>query len=196
MTRHARHRRKGGRTPGRLALVLLVSFPACGGGGDPVTLNWDLSASHTKEDIGEEPDPETNHYGIRSVESIRVALPGDRIFEADDVQDIRISAEGDDVEEIGVVLHPRTAEDAHARAVALAGQWDLRREGLDEWLQQVRSVREQDEDQDEASVGQALATDKVPGVAAFAPSVEIRYSFDDEKPWVVAFNMYWDPEVE
>lgn len=25
---------------------------------------------------------------------------------------------------------------------------------------------------------------------------EIRYSFDDEKPWVVAFNMYWDPEIK
>lgn len=184
-----------GRTRAAFALVVLTSTLACGGGGgDPVTIDWDLSASHTKQDIGEEPDPDTNHYGIRSVESIRVALPGDRVFEAGDVQDIRIDAPDDEVETISVVLNPRTAEEAHERAVALAEKWDLSRDNLDDWLAEIRSGRE--EGGREADVGSALAVDGGIDPVPFAPSVEIRYSFDDDKPWVVSFEMFWDSEIQ
>ncbi|MGH9022083.1 MAG: hypothetical protein ACRDV9_03140 [Acidimicrobiia bacterium] len=178
---------------GGLALALTLSL-SCGGGGDPVTIDWDLSESHTKADIGEEPDPKTKSYGLRSVESLRVALPGDRVFAADDVQDIRIVAGEENLETIFVVLDPRTAEEAHERATAIAEKWDLSRRNLDRWREDVQAARASGER--EADVGGALATDGVVEPVPFSPSVEIQYSFDDEKPWVVAFHMYWNPNAE
>lgn len=182
---------------GRLAvgLVLAALWPAaaCDNEGDPVTIDWDLSTTHTRQDIGKEAGSDAPAYQFRSVASVRIALPGERVFEADDVQDIRINAEGADVKDIGVVLHPRTAEEAHARASGLAEEWSLRHEGIDDWLEEIQAARK--EDGDEAGVGSALATDRVPGPTPFAPSVEILYSFDDERPWVVMFDMYWDPDL-
>ncbi|MGH9022801.1 MAG: hypothetical protein ACRDV9_06845 [Acidimicrobiia bacterium] len=157
-----------------------------------MTIEWDLSSSHTRRDIGSDQSVDSNHDQMNAVASARITLPDGKVFEADDVQDIRIDFEGDDVETIEVVLNPRRAEEAHRRASALAEQWDLSRRGLDEWLEMIRTARSAGER--EADVGQALATDSSDVNGIFHPSVEIRSSFDDDKPSVVAFVMYWVPE--
>ena len=174
--------------------VGVATILACGEGDEnPMAINWDLASSHTIEDIGFDRSDDTDHYSIDAVESARVELPGDLVFEADDVGDIRISRIGDQVDEINIVLEPLTAEDAYERASALAEQAGLDQARLDDWLEQIRSARKADER--EASVGQALATDDPEGSAGFHPSVEIQYSFDDDKPWLVFFTMFWDNET-
>lgn len=186
-------RRRAGRTA--WLVVAAVLAVACNGGEEPVVIDWDLSSSHTAGEVDPGEDPASEDYNFEPVASVRLALPGGEVFEAGegDVHDVTVARAGEVVEEILVDYAPRSAEEAHELAVALAGEWGTPREQLDGWLADARAARDGGDEADAGPVTSAANALNAPG-AAFYPAVEIRYSLDPDNPWIVSFGLSWPPE--
>lgn len=159
-----------------------------------MTIDWDLASSHTITDVGFDRAEDVDHWQIEPVESVRIALPGGKVFEADDVHDLRLDRTGDVVNEINVVLEERTAEEAHERAAAINDSLEIGGGNLDEWLADVLEARAEGDESSAGPATSALTSQNSEG--PFFPSVEIQYSFDGDTPWLVFFTMFWDNESQ
>ena len=172
----------------RAAAVLVGAALAagCGGGGDAAVIDWDLTRSHTTADV-DWPKPELDSTVIEPVESVRIRFPGGKTFASDgdvvhDVTLARESAQAEQVDYIQIDSHPRTSEDAYRLAVRWAEEWGLPREPLDDWSKGGQA-------------GGALttATRAEAGPGGVIPAVEIRNSFEDERPSLVSLQFSWAP---
>lgn len=157
-----------------------------------MTINWDLASSHTITDVGFDRDEDVDHWQIEPVERVRIVLPGGTVFEADDVHDLRLDRTGDVVNEINVVLEERSAEEAHERATEINDSLEIGGGNLDEWLADALEARAEGDESGAGPATSALTSQNSEG--PFFPSVEIQYSFDGDKPWLVFFTMFWDSE--
>lgn len=160
---------------------------------EPAVIDWDLSDSHTAEDVGWPNELSMTEFS--PVASVRIRLPGDRMFQAgDEVHDVTLEREGDLVTLVQVDFEPQTAEDAYERAVILAEEWGLRRAGLDKWFRQRMAGRAAGhEDVTSTSLATAPAGQRL-GPEGPSVSAEIRYSFNDERPSLVSLQFFWNPD--
>lgn len=157
-------------------------------------INWDLSKSHTKADVGWKGDDNANQ--VSPVRSVRIALPRGMVFEAKaDVREVILDAEGDTLKEVTVTFNEQTAEDVVARARELSNRFEFTDNGtFDKFLRDVRQLRSERRDES-ADGGRGGSSGFPPGtkLKLDEPSigVSILDSFDDKKPWLIDFGMSW-----
>ena len=169
-----------------LVACLLLALTGCGGSesaeGDEAMIDWDLSHSHTMDDV-DWPKPDLSAVEISPVEQVRIALPEGRAFESggDVVHDITLDRRDRIVRNVQIDSHPRSAADAHELAVRWAEEWDLSREPLDRWRDGAAKT---------PAITSGRPVERI-GAGGPVPAVEIRSSFQDDKPALVSLQFYW-----
>jgi hypothetical protein len=169
-----------------LVACLLLALTGCGGSesasGDESMIDWDLARSHTVSDV-DWPKPDLSAVEISPVDEVRIELPGGRSFEAggDVVHDITLDRRDRIVRNVQIDSHPRSAADAHELAVRWAEDWGLSREPLDRWRDGATKT---------PAITSARRTDRI-GDTGPLPTVEIRNSFQDDRPALVSLQFYW-----
>ena len=171
---------------GTLAACLLLALTGCGGSepasGDDAMIDWDLSRSHTVEDV-DWPKPDLSAVEISPVGEVRIELPEGRAFAAgrDVVHDITLDRRDHVVRNLQIDSNPRSASDAHELAVRWAEDWGLSREPLDRW---------RDGETKTPVITSARVEERI-GDSGPVPALEIRNSFVDERPALVSLQFYW-----
>ena len=176
-----------------MALCLLLGgFVAAGSGcgrADNVRIEWDLSQSHNLDDVQWPPERRNvSTFAHESVESALITFPGQRVLRAErDVGRVMLTRNGDVVQHVQVVFKPQTLQEALARAKGLAAEWSLPTEPLQTWYeQQMAEHGGRDVTKPALTIGQrAGAPDD------FTPEVQIRYSFNKQRPAVVYLTVLW-----
>jgi hypothetical protein len=174
------------RGAGALVLCLALALAGCGGSdegsGDGTMIDWDLSSSHTVDDV-DWPKPDLSAVEISPVDSVSIRLPEGKSFASDGdvVHDLTLDRRGKVVRGLQIDSHPRSAEDAHKLAVSWASEWGLSREPLDRWRDGDTKTPVITSSRREARIG-----DDGP-----LPTVEIRNSFVDERPALVSLEFFW-----
>jgi hypothetical protein len=165
---------------------LLLALTGCGGSesaeGDETMIDWDLSESHTMDDV-DWPKPNLSAVEISPVEEVRIALPEGRSFESDGdtVHDITLDRRDRTVRNVQIDSHARSKADAHELAVLWAEEWDLSRVPLDRW---------RDGETKTPAITSGRPVERI-GDGGPVPIVEIRNSFQDEAPALVSLQFYW-----
>jgi hypothetical protein len=168
--------------PALLAALLLA---ACG--EDGVTVNWDLRESHTIDDVRWPED--TRDVSATQVEpdgDVRIQLR-DGTFSAPDgairrINFARADPRARELEELMLTSTPRTTAEARELATRWAQQWGLPVAPIEEWARKAASDPK----------ATAFTSAGRPGAGGGAiPTVELRHSFDDERPTVVALQFLW-----
>jgi hypothetical protein len=165
---------------------LLLALAGCGGSepasGEGTVIDWNLSRSHTVGDV-DWPKPDLSALEISPVDEVRIELPEGRSFESDGevVHDITLDRRDRIVRNVQIDSHPRSAADAHELAVRWADRWGLSREPLDSWRDGATKT---------PVITSARRAQRI-GDAGPLPAVEIRNSFDDERPALVSLSFYW-----
>jgi hypothetical protein len=169
-----------------LVACLLLAVTACGGSesaeGDEAMIDWDLSQSHTMDDV-DWPKPDLSAVEISPIEQVRIDLPGGRSFESDGdtVHDITLDRRGRTVRNVQIDSQPLSASDAHQLAVRWAEEWDLSRVPLDRWRDGATKT---------PAITSGRPAERI-GDDGPVPIVEIRNSFEDERPALVSLQFYW-----
>jgi hypothetical protein len=169
-----------------LVACLFLALTGCGGSesaeGDEAMIDWDLSRSHTVDDV-DWPKPDLSAVEISPVEQVRIDLPDGRSFESDGetVHDITLDRRGRTVRNVQIDSHPRSAADAHELAVRWAEEWDLSRVPLDRWRDGAAKT---------PAITSGRPVERI-GDDGPVPVVEIRNSFEDERPALVSLQFYW-----
>jgi hypothetical protein len=170
-----------------LAGCLLLALTGCGGsdtasGDDEAMIDWDLSRSHTMGDV-DWPNPDLSAVEISPVEEVRIELPVGRSFSSDGetVHDITLDRRDRVVRNVQIDSHPMSEAAAHDLAVRWAEEWGLSRAPLDRW---------RDGGAKTPVITSAQRADRI-GDAGPLPTVEVRNSFEDERPALVSLQFYW-----
>ena len=152
------------------------------------TVDWDLSSSHTMEDVGWPEDRlASRQIAVEPIESLNVTFPGGLSYQgADDVKRVWLVREGNIVYLVQIDFEPQTLDDAYERAKQLSAEWDLDTDELTHW-----DDREAASPDDEPLEESGVAEGKKISSANAHPYVEISYSFDDERPALVSLAMVW-----
>jgi hypothetical protein len=173
----------------RLApLLLCATLAAAGCGGsesessEGTLIDWDVSTSHTTDDV-DWPKPDLSAVEISPVESVRIRLPAGRRFAGgrELVHDVTLDRRGDLVRGLQVDSHPRTRDQAYELAGRRADEWNLSRKPFDEWREGARKT---------PVLSTARQGERI-GDTGPIPTVEIRHSFEDERPALVSLQLYW-----
>ena len=176
-----------------LAALLLAALTlgACGTQAEEASvIDWDLSRSHTVEDVGW--PTETSAASIEPVDSVRIRLPGGRVVQAgDEVHDVTMDRSGDLVSSIKVDFDPLGTEDAYRVAMSLVEEWGLPREPIEEW-HDARAAGRASGSEDLTSTALSTAESGArTGPGGPVPSLQLRYSFVDERPTIVSLQFFW-----
>jgi hypothetical protein len=189
-----------------LFLTAIVLGTACDE-GSPQMIDWDLSSSHRTSDVGwdlsaeELSDTDLDATQVEEVSSTRLTLPAGRVFEAETgVRDIILSREGALLNNVQVTFDEETAEDAYDRAKTLVKKWGLDGRNIEAWYAEAKGKT----GSEAADVDVSTAFADVAGQDADAGSlgpdgpyvtVRVRYSFDDEKPFLISYELSWDVDT-
>jgi hypothetical protein len=174
------------RRAGALIACLLLALTGCGGSesaeGDTTAIDWDLSTRHTTRDV-DWPEPDLSAVEISPVGRVRIELPAGRSFESDGdvVHDITLDRRGRVVRNVQIDSHPRSEAGAHELALRWAEQWGLSREPLDRWRDGATGTPAITS----APLGERIGDDGP------VPAIEIRNSFEDERPALVSLQFHW-----
>src|SRR4051794_24854164 len=101
------------------ALCAALLLVGCGGGdddggGNAVKADWDLSSSHTMQDV-DWSDPGIDALDVRPIESVRLRFPDGSVFEATSgITRIGLFRNGDQLDEVRLLADPMTVDDAYA----------------------------------------------------------------------------------
>jgi hypothetical protein len=187
--------------PGASLLAAALLLSACGGRaggqGNPVTIDWDLSGSHTVDDV-DWPRPDLSAVQLTPVESVRIRFPGSKIFQAgEEVHDVTVGRElvsedgmSDQVANIQVDFHPLATDEAYLLATRLAREWRLPRDPLDDWHQARVDGRESGQE-DLTSTTHTVDPKQFLEPQGPQPFLQIRYSFNDQRPSIVSLQFSW-----
>lgn len=175
------------------ALVFLLVVTVLGSGcrsDKPEAIDWDLSRSHTMADV-RWPRPDLELTEISPVESVRIRLPGGKVFSAgEEIHDVTLEREGETVTYVQIDSDPRSTEDVYRLAVDWAEKWDLPREPLERWHRERLAGRASGTENVRSTVMTTQPGSRPVGDVPVA-TLEIRYSFNDELPSLVSLQFYW-----
>jgi hypothetical protein len=176
------------------AAVLLVA--GCGGdsesgggsGKQSTMIDWDLSKSHTMQDV-DWPKPDLDSVDVQPEGEVRVRLPGGKEFSAEDgvIRHAFVTRKGNTVVEAQLNTSPRSRKEAYELATDWAGRYGFTRAPLEDWYEKSADVQP-------AEASKALTrapTGETIGPGGPEGAVKILASSNQEKPWVVAFLMVW-----
>lgn len=127
-----------GRLTAALCCAMLAVAAGCGdddsASGDGMTIDWDLSASHTVEDV-KWPRDDLSAVVLDPVESVSIRLPEGRRFTGDGdlVHDVSLERRGREVQTVQIDSHPRPEDEAYRLAARWAEDWGLPPEPLAGW---------------------------------------------------------------
>jgi hypothetical protein len=169
-------------------LALTLGLAACGGGdgsgsagggGQVRKIDWDLSRSHTVKDVDFEP-PDVTATELKPVESVRITLPGGKVFSANGgvVHDVSLERDGERLTTVQIDSQPQSADDAYKLAVEWAKAWGVPTKALDAWHAAGDPKQK------------AEAFPKAGGRPPL-PTVQIRYSFQDQRPSLASLQFSW-----
>ena len=154
--------------------------------GQSTQVRWDLQHSHTKKDV----------HWTDSLTATEVAhvdltllLPGGYTFNGKNVT-VRMKSDGDQVEILSIFYSPASLDDGYKRAKQLAHDWQLGISPLDSWFHDVQVARKQGKRDRDASFPIAVAG-KPLSPDGPTPYARILYSFDQQMPALVNFELQW-----
>lgn len=196
------------RAPAGIGLIVAVSLAlaACGGEryrpGRPVTVDWDLSESHTRAQVTWPKDQRDLYTAqLRPVRSARIRLPRGELIDIkgglDDIGLYRLAQgpeplpgpKGEILEAIEIYSDPLTVEDAYRRALHHADQFGLSRVPIRQW----RERRERGVEGLTDRTATTFWDRRLGGENGPVPTVELLDSGDEARPWVVMISLYWEP---
>jgi hypothetical protein len=177
-----------------LAGAAALLLAGCGGGAAPgeaekrVTIDWDVSGSHTPADVDwTRTGSDVDSREVRPNGPVRIRLPGGAVLdEQSGVRRVGLDREGDDVTSITVFSEPLSVDAAHERAAGWAKQFGLPTAPLDRWQAKARTEKPPD-----ITAGQSIDNHRFLGPEGPVPSVELRTSFDRERPVVASVQFFW-----
>jgi hypothetical protein len=121
-----------------LSCAMLVAVAGCGdddsASDEGMRIDWDLSASHTVEDVNW-PRDDLTAVVLDGVNGVSIRLPEGRRFTGDGdlVHDVSLERSGGTVQTVQIDSHPRPKDDAYRLAVRWAEDWGLPTEPLAAW---------------------------------------------------------------
>ena len=179
---------------GVAVLLVAAALPTGCGSDEPAVIDWNLAESHTMEDV-DWPRPDLDTVELAPVDSVRVRLPGGKAFTSngDVVHDVTLERDERQVITVQIDSHARTTEDAYDLAVRWSEEWNLPRKPLDAWYEKRLDGRKQGRE-DIGSTAFSTRHDMTVGPGGPIPSVQIRFSFDEEKPSLVSLQFEWPRE--
>jgi len=175
--------------PSRLAIAAaLLATVGCMMGQTSQKVSWDLRHGHPKTAVHWA--SRSDAYEVAHVDAT-ILLPGDRKFTGRDVT-VRMFGQGDQVQVLGILFPKTTLDDGYRQARDLSRDWHLNTSSLDSWYQEVqdgrkRGVKDADVRFYAAMSGPALSA------AGPTPSANVLDSYDDEKPFLLDFELQWVP---
>ena len=179
-----------GRIVAALAVAVTLGGCAGAGGGFPrrVGIDWDLSRRHTMADVHWPASAaDLDAHEARPTGPVHIRLPGRRRFDAaHGIRRVDVSREGEVVDDVSVFSAPLEIDDGYRLALAWARRYGLPRAGLDEWRERVRGEKPPD-----LSAGQSIDNRRFLAPGGPVPSVEVRTSFDVDRPVVVSVEFFW-----
>jgi hypothetical protein len=168
---------------GAAALLAVAVLSGCGGDEERM-IDWDFSEGRAvpEEDLAK-PDLSANE--ITPVESVRIRLPGGKLFEAgDEINRVAVDRDLGDRDRLALVqvmTQPETAEDAYEHAVRWAEQFDLPLEPLEAWQQRG----------DPTAAALSADPEATLGPGGPVPAVKLLNSFNDDRPTIAALELAW-----
>lgn len=179
--------------------VIALALAGCGGGGSggagssQAKIDWNLAQRH---DVAAVHWPagtrDLDATELKPVDSVRIALPGGRSFEAaGNVAAVFLHREGERVDEITIDSVPMSTDDAYKLASKWAREWNLDTRRLDEWHAERVAQRKRGKEDKSSTAEAANNKEFVGGQDDPNPSVEVQYSFRDDKPSIVALDFFW-----
>jgi hypothetical protein len=170
-----------------VALALALALAGCSRSEEAKVIEWDLAQSHMMADV-DWPRPDLDANEITPVESVEIRLPEGRVFEPGfDVARVDLAREGETVIEILVFSEPLTAEEAYRHASRIAAEWGFDQEPLEGWYAEAQAKAPIDVQAVETSAG----IDHTLGPEGPQPLLGVLDSFNDERPWMVKFELFW-----
>jgi hypothetical protein len=121
-----------------LCCAILAAVAGCGdddsSSSEGMTIDWDLSTSHTIEDV-RWPRDDLSAVVLDPVKRVSIRLPEGRRFTGDGglVHDVSLERNGRTVQTVQIDSHPRPDEDAYQLAARWAQEWGLPTEPLAAW---------------------------------------------------------------
>jgi len=187
-----------------MSVMLLAALGASGCRKEPAMgVDWDLSGRHTRaEATWTKKHKDSYTTSIEPIESVRIRLPAGKVLEMPDhASDIILyrrsqgpeplpGPEGEVLDTVEVYTEPLTVDEAYRRALAYADQFNLPRFPLEAW----RRRRERGEEPSADRTATTLVDQELGGKGGPVPNVELLYSSNDERPWVVMVQLYWPPD--
>lgn len=181
-----------------LAAIALAGCGGSGGGGggggsSHLKIDWNLAQTHDVATVQwPEGTRDLDATELKPVDSVRIALPGGRSFEAaGNIAAVYLHREGERVNEITINSVPMTTDDAYKLASKWAREWNLDTRRLDEWHAERVAQRKRGNEDKTSTAEAGNNKEFVGGKNGPNPSVEIQYSFRDDKPSIVALDFFW-----
>jgi hypothetical protein len=145
-----------------------------------LVLDWDLSRTHRIADLEWPADLASNHRFWQGDIQLTLKLPGDRVFKSE-LADLRAERRGDEIYVLQLRGHPQTLDQTLAEVEQRLKQFDLPRRDLDQWVADVRSG-----DFRKDRTFASRRNDLTPAV-----SLEVRHSYNPERPWYLSWEIAW-----
>jgi hypothetical protein len=155
-------------------------------------IDWNLAEPPTTASV-DWPKPDQSVVSLEPVEEVRLRLPDGSTFEADrDLKRVFLEREDDAVTMVAVYSDSLGVDAGYRLARDWAERFELPTAPLDTWRSEVTSGKEPAERNNRALTS-ATIDDRI-GEDGPVPSVNILYSFDEEKPATVTVELFWPPE--
>jgi hypothetical protein len=175
----------------RVAAVIVAAalLGGCGGGGDDedAMIDWNLSASHTIEDV-DWSKPDQTAVQIEQPGSVRIRFPGDKSFSGNgDIGAVGLERRGDQVTTVQVDSAPMTAEEAYEVALRWIRRWGLPKQPIEDWNERRQSGGDALTETAEAIPDPGTTV----GPGGPEPSLKLLNSFNDDRPVIVSLRFFW-----
>ena len=144
----------------------------------PVVLDWDLSRSHAAGDVGWTDLARGQRFWQGDVR-LTLKLPSRTV--AFELADVRADRSGDLLSALVLRGRPLTLDEAYAEVARRVDELELPRRDLDLWRDDMRSG-----DFRKDRVFATRRNDLRPAL-----SLEVKHSYDDERPWYLAWEIAW-----
>jgi hypothetical protein len=178
-----------------VAGCVTLALAACGDSEESTgrsMIDWNLAEPPTTASV-DWPKPDQSVVSLEPVEEVRLRLPDGSTFEADhDLKRVFLEREDDSVTLVAVYSDSLGVDAGYRLASDWAERFELPTAPLERWRDEVTSGKEPAERNNRALTS-ATIDDRI-GEDGPVPSVNILYSFDEEKPATVTVELFWPPE--
>jgi hypothetical protein len=144
----------------------------------PQLLEWDLSRSHGVSELGW-PERGGSQQFWKGDLRLTLKLPA-RVLRLE-LADARVEREGDSIHVIQLRSHPLTLEQAVAEVERQMSELELPRRDLEQWRADVASG--------DFRKDRSFATRRNDVTPAL--SLEVKHSYDEERPWYLSWEITW-----